>query len=53
MRHAPFAVTPEARKHWLALMGRALEEAQFAPDADRLLRSFFESTAEFLVNRAG
>ena len=51
MRHAPFAIGNEARERWLALMNTALDESGFPPEVDRVLRSFFESTAEFLVNR--
>jgi hemoglobin len=51
-RHAPFAVTQAARDRWMLLMTRALDEARLPADADRLLRSFFDSTATFMINRA-
>jgi hemoglobin len=51
MRHAPFPITPEARDRWLALMTRALEEAQLPPGADAVLREFFVGVAAMLVNR--
>ena len=51
MRHAPFAVNEAAREHWLALMKTALEEAALPVEAAAVLAGFFESTAEFLLNR--
>jgi hemoglobin len=53
MRHAPFAVDQQSRDRWMKLMNRALEEVPLPMDASELLRSFFNSTATFLVNRAG
>ena len=50
-RHMPFAVTPAARGRWLQLMTRALDEAQFPPEADALLREFFGAVATMLVNK--
>jgi hemoglobin len=51
MRHAPFAIGTAARDRWVTLMKNALDEAALPEDADRTLRSFFESTASFLMNR--
>jgi hemoglobin len=51
MRHAPFAIGTAARDRWVQLMNRALDEAQFPHDADSILRSFFASTATFLMNQ--
>ena len=51
IRHAPFAIGNAARDRWVQLMNRALDEAQFPPEADSILRSFFASTATFLINR--
>jgi hemoglobin len=51
MRHAPFAVTEEARRHWMMLMDRALAEAALPAEAQSILREFFVSTADFLKNR--
>lgn len=53
MRHAPFAIGTAARDRWVQLMTAALDEAMLPPDVDRVLRSFFESTATFLINRPG
>jgi hemoglobin len=52
MRHAPFAIGPLAREHWLQLMDHALAEAALPAQAEHLLRSFFRSTATFLINQA-
>jgi len=51
-RHAPFAITPEARDRWVAMMDRALAEAALPAEADAILREFLFSTATFLINRA-
>jgi hemoglobin len=52
MRHAPFAIDREARDHWVALMGRALDEAALPAAADTILRDFLFNTATFMINRA-
>ena len=51
MRHAPFPVGTAARDRWVQLMNAALDESKLPADADRILRSFFDSTATFLINR--
>ncbi|MBI4906184.1 MAG: globin [Acidobacteria bacterium] len=51
MRHAPFPIGTPARDRWVELMDNALAEAQLPGDALELLRSFFHSTATFLINR--
>ena len=51
MRHAPFAVGNAARDRWMELMSRALDDAQFPPDADALLREFFGAVATMMINR--
>jgi hemoglobin len=52
MRHAPFPIDQRARDRWVRLMGSAFEEAKLPAEAERVLRTFFESTASFLINRA-
>lgn len=52
MRHNPFPIDQKARDRWIHLMGAAFEKANLPPDAEQLLRTFFESTATFLINRA-
>lgn len=51
MRHAPFAVDQAARDHWVRLMSEALEEVRLPADSAETLRSFFDSTATFIINR--
>lgn len=51
MRHAPFPVDTAARNRWMELMTVALEEAALPPEADAVLRHFFEHVATFLINR--
>ena len=51
MRHMPFAIDGEARNRWVAMMDRALDEAELPSDVTQLLREFFHSTATFLRNR--
>lgn len=51
MRHAPFAIGAAARNRWVELMNRTLDEAGLPESAAQTLRSFFESTATFLMNR--
>jgi hemoglobin len=51
MRHASFAITSAARDRWIQLMNRALDEAMLPVDVHLALKSFFASTATFLINR--
>ena len=53
MRHMPFAVNGAARERWLRLMTNALDEVQFVPEVDALLREFFHSVSAMLINRPG
>ena len=53
MRHAPFPIGQAARDRWMKLMNAALSEAALPDEADAMLREFFESTATFMINRAG
>lgn len=50
MRHAPFVVDDEARRHWLGHMRAALDEEALAPDLDALLWDYFEAAAGAMVN---
>ncbi len=52
MRHVGFRIDRNARDRWVQLMGSAFQEAQLPVEAVRVLRTFFESTATFLINRA-
>jgi len=51
MRHFPFAIDIAARDRWVELMERALEEAEFPPEADEILREFFAAVATMMINR--
>ncbi len=50
-RHAPFAVDRRARDRWVTLMNRALDQAALPEDVTTTLRTFFEETASFMMNR--
>lgn len=50
IRHAPFALTQQARDRWVTLMDQALTEAELPPDIERIMREFLHQTATFLVN---
>jgi hemoglobin len=50
MRHAPFAITGDARNRWVELMSRALEEAQLPREVELALRPFFEGVATMMMN---
>ena len=50
MRHVRFAIGNAARDRWLELMNHAVDEAMLPQDAAAVLRSFFDSTATFLIN---
>ena len=54
MRHAPFAVSPKARDHWLTHMRAAVDEAvddgTLAPELEQQLWAYFEHAANFMVN---
>ncbi|HEX6940649.1 MAG TPA: globin [Longimicrobiales bacterium] len=51
MRHMPFAIDPRARDRWVELMGNALDEVGFPPEADAMLRQFFDAVATMMINR--
>jgi len=50
-RHAPFHVDQRARDRWMLLMTRALDQSGLPDDASALLRTFFDATATFMINR--
>src|SRR5579871_6113482 len=41
-RHAPFVIDARARDRWMQLMTHALDEVRLPPDADAILRTFFD-----------
>ena len=52
MRHMPFAIDAAGRNRWVALMDRALVQAEIPADAAAVLTPFFHHMASFMINRA-
>jgi hemoglobin len=50
MRHAPFAVTPQARDRWLLHMRAGVEAAGMSPEQSAQMWEYLERAAHFLVN---
>jgi hemoglobin len=50
MRHAPFAVTHQAREHWLRHFRAGLDEVKLAPELDAEFWAYVERASLFLVN---
>jgi hemoglobin len=50
MRHAPFAVTPEARDRWLHHFRAGLDEARLDPEHDAKFWEYVTYAAQFMVN---
>ncbi len=50
MRHAPFAVTPTARDHWLTHMRAALDESGMSAEQVETFWEYVVRAAHFLVN---
>jgi hemoglobin len=50
MRHAPFAVTPDAKDHWLTHFRAALDEADLTPEQDAQFWDYVTHAAQFMVN---
>ncbi len=50
MRHAPFAVTPVARDHWLSHMRVAVDESGMTPEQIDTFWEYVNRAAHFLVN---
>ena len=50
MRHAPFAVTPLAKEHWLRHFRAGLDEAQLPPELDAQFWDYVTHAAQFMVN---
>jgi hemoglobin len=53
MRHLPFAVTPEARDHWLTHMRAAVDTLELSPLNDAMLWDYLERAAHAMVNSGG
>jgi hemoglobin len=50
MRHAPFAVTPLAKEHWLRHFRAGLDEANLPPELDAQFWDYVTHAAQFMVN---
>ena len=50
MRHAPFAVTPDAKDHWLRHFRAALDEVALPPEQDAQFWDYVTHAAQFMVN---
>ena len=50
MRHAPFAVTPTARDHWLRHFRAGLDEADLTPEQDAQFWEYVTHAAQFMIN---
>jgi hemoglobin len=50
MRHAPFAVTPVAKDHWLTHFRAALDEVGLPPEQDAQFWDYITHAAQFMVN---
>ena len=50
MRHAPFAVTPDARDRWLAHFRAGLDDVALTPKQDAQFWEYAQRAAQFLVN---
>ena len=53
MRHAPFAVTPEARDRWLTHFRAGLDAAELTSEQDEQFWSYARHAADFMVNSPG
>ena len=51
MRHAPFAIGPEERDHWLAAMRAAHDSLDPPDDVRRSMSDYFDMAAEGMRNR--
>jgi hemoglobin len=50
MRHAPFAVTPVAKEHWLTHFRAALDEVGLPAEQDARFWDYVTHAAQFMVN---
>ena len=50
MRHAPFAVTPEARDRWLVHFRAGLDAAELSAEHDAQFWSYVEYAAHSMIN---
>lgn len=50
MRHAPFAVTPLAKEHWLKHFREGLDAVDLTPEQDAQFWDYVTHAAQFMVN---
>ncbi|WP_310964247.1 globin [Nocardioides terrisoli] len=50
MRHAPYAVTPTAKQHWLRHFRAALDDVGLSPEQDAQFWDYILHAAQFMVN---
>jgi hemoglobin len=50
MRHSPFAIGPRQRDAWLRAMRTALDDCEFPEPYEKQLWSYFQSTADHMIN---
>ena len=50
MRHAPFAVTQQAKEHWLRHFRAGLDAAALPPEQDAAFWEYVVRAADFMVN---
>ena len=50
MRHAPFAVTPEAKDRWLVHFRAGLDEVELTAEQDAQFWDYVTHAAQFMVN---
>ena len=53
MRHAPFAVTPEARDAWLTHFRAGLDAVGLTPEQDTQFWAYVTHAADFMINTPG
>jgi hemoglobin len=51
-RHLPFRIDQTARDRWMRLMNNSFAEVALPPEAEMVLRDFFEQMATFMINQA-
>lgn len=51
MRHAPFAVTPKAKEHWLTHFRAGLDSVALPPEQDAQFWEYVTHAAQFMVNQ--
>ena len=50
MRHAPFAVTPDARDRWLRHFRDGLDSVGLSPEQDQQFWAYAVHAAQFMIN---